>query len=145
MAKLFTRIINNHLNDWAEEHGKFHDKQAGFRKGYGTSDKIYILQAFVQQSVKTGHQLYMCYLNFEKAFDYVDHLCMWYKVKNLGIKGRVLSTLRAKYKTLLMRVRHFDGREIESFAGTWGVRQGETLSPFLFACVLHDMENYILK
>ena len=40
IGKLFTRVLNNQLNDWSEEYGIYVESQADFRKAMGTSDNI---------------------------------------------------------------------------------------------------------
>ena len=42
VGKLFARILNNRLNDWAEEYNVYVEAQAGFRKSMGTVDNIFM-------------------------------------------------------------------------------------------------------
>ena len=41
LGKLFTRIINNRLSDWAEKYSVLIEAQAGFRPGMSTTDNIF--------------------------------------------------------------------------------------------------------
>ena len=43
LGKLFTRILNNRLNKWAEMYNVYIEAQAGFRKHMGTVDNIFVL------------------------------------------------------------------------------------------------------
>ena len=43
IAKCYTNILNARLYSWLEDNKKITDTQAGFRKGYSTSDHIFTL------------------------------------------------------------------------------------------------------
>ena len=45
-GKLFTAILNNRLNSYLEENGIISSCQAGFRKGFSTTDNLFIMQSF---------------------------------------------------------------------------------------------------
>src|SRR6187401_2199911 len=49
------------------------DSQMGFRKGKGTRDAIYQLRMVSEKSVQMGKNLYMCFVDYQKAFDRVKH------------------------------------------------------------------------
>ena len=46
VGKLFTRILNNRLNSWADEYNIYVEAQAGFRRGMGTTDNIFYSKQF---------------------------------------------------------------------------------------------------
>ena len=43
-GKLFTAILNNRINNYFEENDTINSCQAGFCKGFSTTDNLYILQ-----------------------------------------------------------------------------------------------------
>ena len=47
LGKLFSRVINNRLSDWAEEYYILIKAQAGFRPGMGTVDDIFVLHGLI--------------------------------------------------------------------------------------------------
>ena len=47
VGKLFTRIISNRLTKYAEEYNLLNDCQAGFRKGYSTTDNLFIINSLI--------------------------------------------------------------------------------------------------
>ena len=46
-GKLFTCILNNRLHTYLENSGLMCEEQAGFRKGYSTTDHIFILKCLI--------------------------------------------------------------------------------------------------
>ena len=51
VGKLLTSILNDRLNNQAENYIVYIEAQAGFRKGMGTMDNIFILQGLISHCV----------------------------------------------------------------------------------------------
>ena len=49
------------------------DIQAGFRKGKGTKDHIANIRWIIKKAREFQKNIYFCFINYAKAFDYVDH------------------------------------------------------------------------
>ena len=49
------------------------DVQAGFRKGRGTSDQIANICWIKEKSREYQENIYFCFLDYAKAFDFVDY------------------------------------------------------------------------
>ena len=49
------------------------DVQAGFRKGRGTRDQIANIHCIIEKGRKFQKNIYFCFIDYAKAFDYVDH------------------------------------------------------------------------
>ena len=47
--------------------------QAGFGKGRGTRDQIVNICWVIEKAREFQKNIYFCFLNFAKGFDYVDH------------------------------------------------------------------------
>jgi hypothetical protein len=47
LAKLFVMILEKRLSEWVEQHGLRVKGQAGFRKNYRTTDKLFILETMI--------------------------------------------------------------------------------------------------
>ena len=88
LGKLFTRVLNNRLESWAENYRIYVEAQNGFRKGRGTVDSIFVLHNVINECMEKGNKLYTCFIDFSKAFDYVVHDNLWYKLLKSGIRGK---------------------------------------------------------
>ena len=53
------------------------DVQAGFRKGRGTRDQIAINHWITEKSREFQENIYICFIDYTKAFDSVDHNKLW--------------------------------------------------------------------
>ena len=145
VGKLFTSILNNRLNDWAEDHNVYIEAQASFRKGMGTTDNIFILHGLISHCINNNEKLIAAFVDFEKAFDYIVHDILRFKLVEIGVRGKMLNIIKSIYSNLKPRVK-FDNRVSSDFTCCLGARQGECLSPILFSMYLNDIEReYILK
>ena len=53
------------------------DGQAGFRKGRGTRDQIASICWIIKKAREFQKNIYSCFIDCAKAFDYVDHNKLW--------------------------------------------------------------------
>ena len=61
------------------------DVQAGFRKGRGTGDQIANIRWIIEKAREFQKNIYFCFIDYAKAFDYVDHNKLWEILKEMGI------------------------------------------------------------
>ena len=53
------------------------DVQAGFRKGRGTRDQIANIRWIIEKAREFQENIYFYFIDYAKAFDYVDHNKLW--------------------------------------------------------------------
>ena len=53
------------------------DVQASFRKGRGTRDQIANIHWIIEKARVFQKNIYFCFIDYAKAFDYVDHNQLW--------------------------------------------------------------------
>ena len=143
-GKLFSRVLNNRLDKWAEEYNVYIEAQSGFRAGMGTVDNIFVLHGVIKHCLSEGKRLYATFVDFTKAFDYVVRENLWLKLIKFGVRGRILNVIQSMYKSVKSIVK-YNNCLSEDFTCYLGVRQGECLSPFLFSLYLNDLESEFAK
>ena len=86
----------------------------------------------------------VCFVDFSKAFDMVNRTILFYKIKKLGICGRLIDTLYSIYTKTSFRVK-LNGRFSDKIYENIGVNQGGNASPILFRKYLQDLITYLDK
>ena len=143
VGKVFTKIINTRLSNWAIDEEKLYEVQAGFTKGKSTVDQVFVLQSLVSKYIsKKGGRCYSVFIDFTKAFDNVSHLHLFYSLIKNGLHGRVIRVLRDMYCKLQSSVQDNRGRISESFTCSKGTRQGCMLSPLMFIFYMNELIEY---
>ena len=132
------RILQSRLQQYVNQ--ELPDVQAGFRKGRGTRDQIANICWIIEKVREFQKNIYYCFIDYAKAFNYVDHNKLWKILKETAVPDHQTCLLRNLYAGQEATVR--TGRATTDwFQIGKGVRQGCILSPCLFN--LHA--DYIMR
>ena len=73
------------------------DAQAGFRKGRGMRDQIPNSHWIIEKAREFQKNIYICFIDWVKVFDCVDHNKLWKILKEMGISDHFTCLLRNLY------------------------------------------------
>ena len=107
------------------------ENQSGFRKGKGTREGIYNLRTINERYLEKQKDVYICFIDYEKAFDRVNHDKLIEKLKLAGLDGKDIRIIARLYWEQVAVVRTEKGNS-EGIKIRRGTRQGCVLSPYLF-------------
>ena len=68
IGKLFTNILNERLNEWAEFNNIYSDTQFGFRKDRNTSDCLFVLHGLIEYVISKNKPFYCAFIDLKRAF-----------------------------------------------------------------------------
>ena len=100
-------------------------------KGRATRDQIANILWIIEKSRQFQKNIYFCFIDYAKAFDYMDHNKLWKILKEMGIPDHLTFLLRNLYAGQEATVRTEHGTT-DWFQIGKGVRQGCILAPCLF-------------
>ena len=123
MVKILQARLQHYVNR------ELPDTQAGFRKGRGTRDQIANICWIIEKARE--FQKNICFIDYAKAFDCVDHNKLWKILKEMGIPEHLTCLLRNLCAGQEATVRTEHGTTHWFQIGK-GVCQGCILSPCLF-------------
>ncbi|GFO07610.1 endonuclease-reverse transcriptase [Plakobranchus ocellatus] len=135
---IMPRVRNKIKSEIAEE-------QCGFVEDKGTSNAIYILLTLIERALEVQKDVYLCFIDYTKAFDRVRHDEIITQLKQLNIDGKDLRIIKTMYweQTAAMRVENKTStfQDIKR-----GLRQGCVLFPDLFffysEIIMRNLENH---
>ena len=135
LGKLFTMCLNVRLTKFLSDQSIIGEEQAAFREQYSTIDHVFVLNELINIYLQKKKRLYCCFIDYQKAFDTINRSALWGKVIANGINGRILKVIYNMYENAKSCVKQ---QSLLSglFSCDMGVRQGENLSPLLFAIFL---------
>ena len=143
---VFTKILEMAIHDRlmfvSEAFGILDKFNGAFLKGSRTADNIFILNTLIHRQLMKGENLFVCFVDFAKAFDRVNKNILFYKLFKSGLHGRVMETLHNLYQKTYFRLkvnrkvgpRLFDQLE---------VNQGGSASDVLFRRYMADIREYL--
>ena len=138
VGKLFTGLINKRISTFLETNNLLVDEQNGFRAKRSCEDHIFALSSILNVAKAKNQDTYACFVDFMKAFDSVHHKLLLHKLYNIGVRGTMYNMVKAMYTNATSAV------QIKNFTTNWfpiktGIRQGDSLSPTLFAIFINDL------
>lgn len=144
IGKLFTSCIYYRLSMFFENRVVLGEEQAGFRSGYSTLNHSFVLNLLIDFYKQMGIPLYCAFVDYRKAFDLIDRPALWQKLISEHVNGNIIRVIYNLYDQAKSCVKK-GGKLSEFFRCNAGVRQGENLSPLLFAIYLNDFERFLKK
>ena len=94
-SKVMLKILKARLQQYVN--CELPDVQAGFRKGRGTRDQIANIRWIIKRAREFQKNIYFCFINYVKVFDYVDHNKLWKVLKETGIPDQLTCLLKTLY------------------------------------------------
>ena len=94
-SKVMLKILPARLQQYMNH--ELPDVQAGFRKGRGTRDHIANIRWIVKKAREFQKKKSICFIDYAKAFDCVDHHKLWKILKDMGVQDHLICLLRNLY------------------------------------------------
>ena len=108
-----------------------HKSKLDYLRGRGTHNQIGNLRNLIEKYQEFLQPLFLCFIDYSKAFDCVQHQKLWNIMRKMGFSTHLTELIRALYQGQEATVRTECG-DSGWFSIGQGVRQGCILSPFLF-------------
>lgn len=129
ILKLFLKIIHARIYRKCEQ--DLGDAQFGFRDGMGTREALFSINVLFQKCRDQQKKVYSCFIDYEKAFDRVNHVKLMRILEGMGLDKNDITIIKNLYWNQTATVRYNDTKTEEATIER-GVRQGCVLSPLLF-------------
>ena len=113
LCKVLEYILASNIVKHLDGQGILYDLQHGYREKRSCETQLIMLIEDLARSASVGKQTDIILLDFSKAFDKVNHSKLLWKLHQYGIRGQVLSWVRAFLGSRSQQV-VIDGEESES-------------------------------
>ena len=101
-----------------------------------------MLYNLVETQKSRKKQLYVCYIDLTKAFDYLNRDALIVKLQQRNVDGKFLNTIKSMFHKSSSRVK-LNGKISKPINNRYGVMQGGVLSYKLFNEFLQDLRKYL--
>ena len=118
MLKILQPRLQKYVNP------KLPDAQTGIRKGRGTRDQIASICWIIEKAREFPKSIYFCFIDYAKAFDYMDHNKLWKILRDRNTRPPYLSPEKPVCRSRsTVRILH---GTTDCFKFGKGIRQGCT-------------------
>ena len=94
-SKVMLKILHARLQHYVNQ--ELPNVQAGFRNGRGTRDQIAKIHWIIEKAREFQKSVYLCFVEYAKAFDCVDNDKLWKALREMGIPDHLTCLLRNLY------------------------------------------------
>ena len=140
--KILEKLVFSRLYKFLELHNCLYELQYGFRGKHSTNHALISISESIREAIDNNKHVCGIFVDFQKAFDTVNHDILLKKLNYYGIRGCTNDWFRSylSERKQFVCILGFDSQKKTILHG---VPQGSVLGPLLFLIYINDLQKSI--
>ena len=140
LSKVMTIMMNERIIEKLEKEKLIKEQQIGFTKKARPADHLFVLKNVFEKYLSEGKKVYVCFVDFQKAYDNVWRNGLYFKLIKCGMDVHTVKLIKNMYDKTSQIIK-MNGKATQPLFTHKGVRQGCVLSPCLFNIFINDLPD----
>ena len=140
--KILEKLVFSRLHRFLELHESLYELQYGFRKNHSTNHALINITESIREALDNNKTVCGIFVDFQKAFDTVNHDILLQKLDYYGVGGCINSWFKS-YLSQRTQFVSILGFESQKKVILHCVPQGSVLGPLLFLMYINDLHKAI--
>ena len=140
ISKIIEKAMYTRLYKFLEKYSPLYKKQFGFRNSHSTNYALISITEKIKKSLDNNEYSCGVFLDFQKAFDTVNHEVLLKKLHHYEIRGIIIEWFKSYLNDRTQKTK-VNGSASEKIGITYGVPQGSVLGPLLFLVYINNLHE----
>ena len=142
ISKIIEKAMYTRIYDFLEKYNCLYKKHFGFRNSHSTNRALISITEKIRESLDNNEYSCGVFLDFQKAFDTVNHNILLKKLHHYGIRGITNDWFKSYLNNRTQQTKVNDSIS-EKTEVTYGVPQGSILGPLLFLVYINNLHDAV--
>ena len=138
LCKMYEKCLTIRIENWVKRKNIISNVQGAGKENCSSLPTAWVVREIIIENIEYNNPVYLALLDTKKAFDTVWQDGLFFKLDEIGIKGKMWRILRLLYDNFMCKV-CAAGNTSDGFVTAQGIHQGAPCSMLFYAIFINNL------